>query len=483
MPWSVISKDGKHCVYKAGGELVKCHDSKEKAVAHARALYANVHEGIAEFSMAIVKANIKDGEMRWRAVCSDVEEDVYGERMSTELFQDFIKHIQDEDDIPEPFKSVISEDDWDGGNPYISIAHYKSGKGKVNVPGEPKNIFLDGKALKSTGILYDTPLGRSVYKSLTKDLVEKREDKIRISIGFLDLEHSHGDRYTFTRKALTDKCPLCKEGVGDKIYKKGHLVHLALTRVPANPRTDVEVTKSMTTKREDAESIIEDEEVIKGLDLKSQADDVLVIKSEEETPAVEKLEVPVENTGVSQASTVVTTSHFNEKGEVEKSTTTVIPISESTPLEKSLATLKDRVVTLKSQGLTGEQALQEIQTTYEEVGHAIKAEFTTPPTPQEIANQNLEATLRSLLSEMLPTMLAQTVAPIQSQQEEVNKTVNELRALSLTKQASTTIKKEEVVPQPRSITPNLVQKSAVEAINKKLDSFDIIAQRSVGIQV
>jgi hypothetical protein len=80
-------------------------------------------------------------------------------------------------------------------------------------------------------------------------------------------------------------------------------------------------------------------------------------------------------------------------------------------------------------------------------------------------------------------MLAQTVAPIQSQQEEVNKTVNELRALSLTKQASTTIKKEEVVPQPRSITPNLVQKSAVEAINKKLDSFDIIAQRSVGIQV
>lgn len=466
MPWEVRSQNGKHCVYKEGGELVKCHENKEKAVAHMRALYANVHEGIAEFSMSIVKANVKDGVMRWRSVNSDIEEDVYGERMSKELFQDFISHIEANEEIPEPFKSVIAEPAWNGGMPYLSIAHYKSGTGKVNVPGEISNIYMDGEALKSTGIFYDTPLGRAVFKSLAKDLTEKREDKVRISIGFLDMEHSHGDRFTFTRKALTDKCPLCKEGVGDKIYKKGHLVHLALTRVPANPRTDLEVERSMTTKREDAESIIEDEEVIKGLDLKSQAEDVLVIKAEESVsnevttkavPAEERAPI-VENTGVSE--------------KVEEPAV-LAPVAEPTPLEKSLATLKDQVAVLKSQGLTGEEALKQIQPVYEGVAEILRAEFTPAPTPEQVANQNLEATLRSLLSEMLPQALAQTVAPIQSE-------LSELRALSLVQK--TQIKKEEVIPQPRSLQLNLEQKSAIEAVNQKVSQFDLIARRSVGLQ-
>lgn len=428
---------------------------------------------IASFEMAIVKANTdKNGVMRWRSVNSDVGEDAYGEKMSEELFKDFIRHIQNEDDIPEPFKSVIAEPDWDGGMPYLSIAHYKSGDGKINVPGEPKNIFLDGKTLKSTGVLYNTPLGRAVYKSLSKDLIEKREDKVRISIGFLDLEHSHGEKFTFTRKSLGDKCPLCKEGVGDKIYKKGHLVHLALTRVPANPRTEMEVEKSMTTKREDAESIIEDEEVIKGLDLKSQADDVLVIKAEE--PVAE------ENTGVSA---VVTNSVTDEVTTINIPavsagvvTSGLAQIVEATPLEKSLASLKDRVAILKSQGLTGDAALQEIQTQFDEIGNVIKAEFTPKPTPEQVAKQDLETTLRSLLSEMLPQVLAQSVAPMQAE-------LSELRASTL---VSKTVlpKKEEIVPQPRSLTSSLVQRSAIENLTKKASqykSFSEIAQQSVGL--
>lgn len=454
-----------------------------------RALYANVHEGIAEFSMAIVKANMRNGEMNWRAVCSDIYEDVYEERMSKELFEDFIRHIENDDEIPEPFKSVIAEPDWDGGMPYISIAHYKSGAERVNVPGEPKNIFLDGDsvkcALKAKGVLYDTPLGKAVFKSLQKDLVEKREDKIRISIGFLDLEHSHGDKFTFTRKALGDKCPLCKEGVGDKIYKKGHLVHLALTRVPANPRTDMEVERSMTTKREDAESIIEDEEVIKGLDLKSQTDEALVIKAEEvveeakkEMPRDEeedddKKKMPMhdemhksaaENTHVSEPVNAVAT----------QAVVAAVPAVEDSPLEKSLATLKDRVAVLKSQGLVGDEALKEIQSQFDEVGNVIKAEFTPKPSPEQVANQNLEATLRSLLSEMLPAALAQSVAPIQAE-------LSELRASSLVSKAVPT-KKEEVVPQPRSLTASLVQRAAIENVQQKVSQFDLIARQSVGLQ-
>lgn len=84
--------------------------------------------------------------MRWRSVNSDIDEDVYGERMSRELFEDFIQHIENNEPIPEQFKSVIEEDEWNGGMPYLSIAHYRTGQGRVNVPGEPKNIYLDGNA-------------------------------------------------------------------------------------------------------------------------------------------------------------------------------------------------------------------------------------------------------------------------------------------------------------------------------------------------
>jgi hypothetical protein len=49
MPWKVVARDGQFCVVvsegpKAGSE-VKCHGSKEKALAHVRALYANTSEG------------------------------------------------------------------------------------------------------------------------------------------------------------------------------------------------------------------------------------------------------------------------------------------------------------------------------------------------------------------------------------------------------------------------------------------------------
>jgi hypothetical protein len=462
MPYKLVEQSGRYCVQKEGGEVLKCYDDKGGATKYLRALYANVHEGVSELSMYVVKANIKDGEMRLRMTSSDTGKDAYEEAMSTELFDDFLSHIRDEDEIPEAFKSVIAEETWDGGMPYVSIAHYKSGKDGVNVPGVVKSIYRDGKVLKATAVLYDTPLGRAVFKSLQKDLVEKRDDKVRVSIGFLDLSHSHGDKYTFVRKALGDKCPLCKEGVGDKIYKKGHLVHLALTRVPANPRTDVEVEKSMTTKREDAESIIEDEEVVKGLDLKSQAEDVLVIKSDE-TPVPEApVQENTENTVVSPAPEVVTI--------------TPAPIYEPTPVEKSFAVLKSKIEAIKSQGLVGEAALAAIQPDFDQIGEVIKSEFTPKPSPEAEAQKSLETTLRSLLNEMLPQILGQTVAPIQSQIETLQ---GELRAKSLT----VPTKKEEIQTVQRSLTPTLVQKAAVEKLTKKsVSQFDLIAQQSVGLQ-
>lgn len=433
--------------------------------------------------MAIQKANIdENGEMRWRSVNSDIEKDFCGEQMSLELFADFNKHIQNNESIPEVFRSVICEEDWCGGMPYLSIAHYKSGSGKVNVPGEVQSVYVDGVALKSKGTLSNTPLGQAVFKSLRKDIETKAtENKIRVSIGFLDLEHEHigegGVRSTFTRKSLSDKCRLCKTDAGTKIYKKGHLVHLALTRVPANPRTDIEVTKSMTTKLEDAKSIIQDEDIEKTLELKSLTDEALVIKAEE--PAVEPVVEPAVEPVVAksfeqiaQESTVLpvettTTATVTYTTPVQITTSTV----SASPLQQSFAALEQKAAVIKSQGLVGDAALQELQKEFEKVGEVLKADFAPVQDPQTVANQNLEATLRSLLGEMLPQAIAQAVAPMQSE-------LGELRALSLVR--PTIQEKSQAVPQPRSLKMNLVQKAAVEKLTAKAkDQFQALAEASV----
>ncbi len=249
---------------------------------------------LTEFSMSITKASYDTrtgGTMRFRAVASDTEPDLYGEAMSPELFQDFTDRIEHNIPIPEQFKSAICEDTWCGGLPYPSISHFKAGPQGINVPGKLEKVYVDGNRLKSEGVLTDTDLGRAVFKALLDDLYAKKSDAehkpVRISIGFLDLQHSHvgnGMNYTYERKNLTDGCPMCLQGIGNKVYQKGVLVHLAFTRVPVNPRTEAEVERSMSdaivTKQDDAASII-------GKDLadilvdKSQAD-VLIVKSDGE---------------------------------------------------------------------------------------------------------------------------------------------------------------------------------------------------------
>ena len=244
---------------------------------------------LAELSMTIVKASFEksDQTMRFRAVASDTDPDLYGEQMTPELFRDFVDRIENDTPVPEAFKSAICEEDWCGGLPYPSIAHYKSASGH-NVPGLIDNVYVDGNRLKSTGLLTNNDLGRAVFKSLCDDLYNKKnqveQDPVRISIGFLDLAHSHigqGMNYTFERKGMTDICPMCAQHIGGKKYLKGVLVHEAFTRVPVNPRTEAEVIKSMSeikTKKDDAESIVG--ELAESLVDKSKAGDVLTVKAD-----------------------------------------------------------------------------------------------------------------------------------------------------------------------------------------------------------
>jgi hypothetical protein len=288
------------------------------------------------FSMFISKA-VRDGKiMRWQAVNSDTDPDSHEERMSLDLYQDFISHIENKDPIPEMFRSAVCSDFWCGGTPYLSISHYPDLNGKA-VPGEPTQIFVDGKELKAKGVLYDNPLGHATYRSLQNDKDKSPEDKIRISIGFLDLAHKHGENGSvWVRESAMSVCPECFDGMGDKIYVKGYLVHLAMTRVPVNKRTQMvleeksEMSKKIPTRKEDAASIV-GEDLAKQVDAINKAStlksDVLIEMSESEEPNPEETKELVAEVEGSEDKTEES-APVEEKSEVPAEPEKSEPVSE-----------------------------------------------------------------------------------------------------------------------------------------------------------
>jgi hypothetical protein len=258
-------------------------------------------EVFTEFSMRIDKASYDKvtGQRRVSIAASDIDEDNRGDNMSLELFDDFIDRIKKNEPVPEEFQS----DFWKSGEPYISVSHYPDANGKT-VPGIVDVTYVDGKYLKSKGKFFDTPLGRKCFETICSDLygaTKDREDKVRVSIAFLDYMHKHkSNGFVFDRlNAETTYCPECimemlKGENQGKVFLKGHLIHEALTRVPVNTRTSMEVDKSMAdkvlTRKDDAASIVGDELAD---ELEEQAEvvgksEALVIRSDETEELVEE---------------------------------------------------------------------------------------------------------------------------------------------------------------------------------------------------
>jgi len=323
----------------------------------------NVKENgiLKEFTMTLrsVTHDKKAGTLRWKAVASDTDEDWYGDNMSLELFNDFTKRISNNEFAPEEFRSSF----WQGGMPYISISHYPDLEGKA-VPGSVERVFVDGDQLKADGQFNKNKLGFACYYAICKDLYEepKADEPVRVSIAFLDHGHTHkSDGYEFIRENINDVCLRCIEEYqkgekSGKIFNKGQLVHLALTRVPANDRTSMEVEKSMATRKEDAVSIVGEElaeEFDKEAKLvgKSQA---LIIKSDEEdeveipedlteTKSLEEVEVeliedgllPVDKSTATPDEDVEKVECSDEAKEVEKSEI-IEPVVDEKEVEKSM---------------------------------------------------------------------------------------------------------------------------------------------------
>ena len=460
---------------------------------------------LSELSLAITKVSVdkaEGGVMRWRAVASDVFPDLYTEKMSSELFDDFVGRIETKSQVPEPFNKILDEG-WTGGMPYISISHYKSGTGSKNVPGMPEKIYRDGDRLKAVGTLHDNPLGHAVFKSLCEDLyTEKAKDvgKIRISIGFLDLEHKHlgegtSPDFLFTRSNLTDSCPMCQEGIGNKVYIKGQLVHLALTRVPVNPRTDMEVDKAMgiKTKLDDAESIV-GKELSETLEEKSLVQsDAIVIKADSES-IEEKAKKVVDPDESSEGEVGFTDNPAEEAAEMKKKKDAMMgkakiaadkqseeltydepdeekreqrrnrPAGERSMLENSFESLEAKIVEMKSQGVPAETALREIQPLFSAFGEQVKKSFDVP-TPSTEASSELSVLTAAVKS------LAESMSTFQ---QSVSTDIATLRAQVVTK-ATQNLN----APEPRSIAAGVVRSMPAQQRDPNVPlSIQEIAMRS-----
>lgn len=437
---------------------------------------------LSEFSMAITASPLdkSTGEMRWKAVASDTERDSYNESMSLELYRSFLKNIEEKLPPPAPFGDFVTSKFWKGGMPYISVSHYSDLDGEA-VPGEITDLYMDGKCLKAKGRFFDTELGRACWRSLNKDFADNVPDekRIRISIAFLDLTHAHGDGTVFERRSLLDRCSKCGTGHGDKTYKNGYLVHLAMTRVPVNPRAEMEVERSMKkiTRKEDAASIV-GEENAEVLDAQAELvgrSEVMVEKNDtEEVPAVDV--APAGDPPVTEP--VVETPAVVE-APVETATVAepVLPVTDDPnppepdecPIDTEVKALSAAVVEImKDQSTTKEAKMNAIRPTIDALGLAIDRAFTvqsSEATPEVPASMTLDVVKKIVAEQNQPILDA--LANLQASMQSVTAQKSQVNP---------------VIPKPRSPDPtilrSIVQKQMGES---KPDSIINICRRSVGI--
>lgn len=455
-----------------------------------------------EFALTIKRLSIDPAtrEKRWKADTSDIITDSRGDNMTVELFKNFIRRIDNKEPAPEEYKS----DFWQGGMPYLSVSHYSDQNGN-GVPGEVQNVYMDGRFLKAKGRFYETPKGIAAWNALLEDRETTREDKVRISIGFLDYGHVHkGNNFQFKRESLEDICPECLREIingeySGKAYIDGMLVHFAMTRVPVNKRTDIspdlEVKSEMITRKEDAASII-GEELAAELDeteiklknkslvefseaeveeAKTKKDEK--VPADEETPAEDMDEDEMKEKDKKKKMTKAETELSELLKEVremksvlqgnEPTTPVIIPEldevqkSELYPIFKAFVSAYEQV---NKSDLSEDEKLRTIQAPFNELGEAIVAKIKKPVEAQK---QEPQDALVKALSEVM-TPIAQKLDLLLAQQSQPM---------------------ESRIPPRRSLAPSVVApvllKSEAEkekAPSEKGMSIADFAKRSAGLQ-
>lgn len=450
--------------------------------------------------MFITKSTLQDGQMRWSAVNSDTGKDLYGERMTMELYRKMLSYIKNSVPPPEDFKSMVCSEFWCGGMPYLSIAHYSDLNGKA-VPGQPLELFIDGSQLKAKGIIFDTPLGRAVWNQLKQDEIKIKsgadDERIRISIAFLDLAHKHGENgKVFERKSKTSICPECAKGKGEKIYVDGYLVHLALTTVPVNPRTimtpeDIMARKSVTTKKEDALSVVGDEELVEEISKSAlEAKSDILVEMSDTAPVVEEAKTKKDSPMEDESDDMDEEEDKKEKksgkkecslteGDIEVIRSLIVEVMPK-PAEVAAAPVVEPVTQKSALDIATDEL-------YNSIDGAIKMQSVTIEQRLEAINPalaNLGNAITSLVKESVGVSAPTTVSNDQSLVLEaissLSNTVNDLaQKIAIVEEKSKTPSEAPVlrIPQPRSIQPVVSQSQASAPANP--NTVANIVRRSV----
>jgi len=384
MPTGSLPKEGKALWERVYDKALKgsCKEDKEcsartawsavKGAGWSKDKDGNWHKKsvLSQFSLAITRAayDKATNRMSWRAVASDTDTDTFNDNMTLSLFEDFVDRIEKAELPPEKYRSTF----WNGGNPYMSISHYPDLEGKA-VPGITEKVYRDGNRLKAVGYFEDTPLGRACFRAICQDLYGENpnpDGKIRISIAFLDYSHRHKSTgYVFERG--NPKEPICIECAKELLeesntgleFLKGHLIHLALTRVPANARTLIEATEvdkmAINTRKDDALSIVGEDEEAKSLvdEIAEESQMVgkseLVVKTEvEEVPASEPVLVEEAKKDKKDESGDESMDEEDDEDEKDKKDMKKSEVVDFAPILSELSEVKSLIAGLKVEPVT-----------------------------------------------------------------------------------------------------------------------------------
>jgi len=433
-----------------------------------------------EFSMSIVKSTYtkKDNTMRIRLVASDDGKDWHGERMSVGLFEKFIARIKNMD-VPAWLLPYLEEKSgWSGGMPYMSISHYNSGLEGNNIAGEVEKIYVDGNRLKGVAILKDNDLGRAAFRAINEDLegVSKFKDKIRVSIKFADLAHSH-DGVDFVRDSLESTCEACDNYPVD-VYKDGLLIHLALTRKPANPRSSIEVDKmadEILTRKDDAVSIVGDELAEKlEVNKSTLPESSIIVTKDEIVPENETVPTEEEVAPVPDEKAVqdVIEPEVVEPTVIASEVSDVVPESDTpaqpSPLDTVFAELSKKIDESSKRCKTKSEFITEVQPMLNALTVEIEKMYKEP-TPEE-SPEDEEEDKKEKEDEVSKSILS----AIQDLAGKVDAVVNDVATLKTQMVERVETVKSDFTPHPRQI---VIKTNTVQPA--KPDSIQEIALRSV----
>lgn len=251
----------------------------------------NSSPGVIEESPIVVpwyirKARTVDGVMEWEATTSKFNRDQQGDLVTPQFYNTAISRFKS-GAMPPPFFSVAhypSQDICECGAQFKSLAEQKCtvcGRDRL-LAGIATDMWISGKQPMAKGFFYDNELGRETYKACRDDIERKvpYDESVRVSMGF-----------------YPDPNGVLYPAPGQRDFVSGWVEHFAGTRVPVVPEAALTVKSlSIKTRYDDAAAVVRSTALadklskLTGRRLKSDVDDELIIKSEEEDGGQESSE-------------------------------------------------------------------------------------------------------------------------------------------------------------------------------------------------